>query len=254
MWKIRHLEWNRGKVKPNLPTSFVPRTTGVLSLSGKDAQKTVRPDRRRCQKRLIKKGKMDIKYFEEVQEEHLCLMKPGNYWPYCGTLELDHMMESLAQRIEHGNKKLADEMKIIQEINNFKKTKESYIAPNPHCYQRERISKWDIDQKRAMEHKINIRLDDIEKLKGELIGRKARVRKLKAELEHVRKNISYLSKKLEKVDSKIPRAYKRADELGDRHFGGQRFIFKIGDTRHLSVCCGIQVGHVVPQEFLTQVL
>ncbi|KAI3795335.1 hypothetical protein L1987_37987 [Smallanthus sonchifolius] len=129
------------------------------------------------------------------------------------------MIKSMVQRIQHGNKKRADEMKIYQELRNFKDTKESYVAPEPHpdWYPRERRSKRDTDWERSMQHKLNIWIGDLEKLKGEQIGRKSKVRRLKAELVHVRKNICYLNKKLENVDSKILKAYKSAKELGDQN-------------------------------------
>ncbi|XP_022022222.2 uncharacterized protein LOC110922224 [Helianthus annuus] len=227
-WRMLEIEslqrWDPDKLKLNLPISSVSRTTGVYCLTGKDAQTPVRPDLKRCQKRLVKKERMDINYLKEVQEEHICSMKSSEI-PYSGTQELTDMIESMLQRIQHGNKKRADEMKICQQLSNFLETKESYIAPEsrPHWYTLQRRSKRDTNYERyRWQHKLSIRLDYIEILKREQIERQARVKQLKAKLQYVRKKINYLNKKLENVDSKIFKANKRANELGDNllmHFG-----------------------------------
>ncbi|KAF5756026.1 hypothetical protein HanXRQr2_Chr17g0809771 [Helianthus annuus] len=220
-WRMLEIEnlqrWDPDKLKLNLPISSVSRTTRVYCLTGKDAQTPVRPDLKRCQKRLVKKGSMDINYLKEVQEEHICSMKSSEI-PYSGTQELNDMIESMLQRIHHGNKKRADEMKIYEELSNFLETKESYIAPEPrpHWYTLQRRSKRYTDYDRyRWQHSLSIRLDYIEIQKREQIERQARVKRLKAKLQYVRKKINYLNKKLENIDSKILKAYKRANELGD---------------------------------------
>ncbi|MFS8024274.1 hypothetical protein Hanom_Chr16g01461291 [Helianthus anomalus] len=212
-----HQRWDPDKLKLNSPISSISRTTGVYCLTGKDAQTPVRPDLKRCQKRLVKKERMDINYLKEVQEEHICSMKSSEI-PYSGTQELNDMIESMLQRIQHGNKKRADEMKIYQELSNFLETKESCIAPepHPHWYTLKRRSKRVTDYDRyRWQHKLSIRLDYFEIQKREQIERQAIVKRLKAKLQYVRKKINYLNKKLENIDSKILKAYKRANELGD---------------------------------------
>ncbi|KAJ0448030.1 hypothetical protein HanHA89_Chr17g0712111 [Helianthus annuus] len=247
-WRMLEIEnlqrWDPDKLNLNLPISSVSRTTRVYCLTGKDAQTPVRPDLKRCQKRLVKKGSMDINYLKEVQEEHICSMKSSEI-PYSGTQELNDMVcffqliitvnlfyfnlingyfiyklkiKSMLQRIQHGNKKRADEMKIYEELSNFLETKESYIAPEPrpHWYTLQRRSKRYTDYHRyRWQHSLSIRLDYIEIQKREQIERQARVKRLKAKLQYVRKKINYLNKKLENIDSKILKAYKRANELGD---------------------------------------
>ncbi|KAF5756024.1 hypothetical protein HanXRQr2_Chr17g0809751 [Helianthus annuus] len=160
-WRMLEIEslqrWDPDKLKLNLPISSVSRTTGVYCLTGKDAQTPVRPDLKRCQKRLVKKERMDINYLKEVQEEHICSMKSSEI-PYSGTQELTDMIESMLQRIQHGNKKRADEMKICQQLSNFLETKESYIAPEsrPHWYTLQRRSKRDTNYERyRWQHKLN---------------------------------------------------------------------------------------------------
>ncbi|KAJ0668174.1 hypothetical protein HanPI659440_Chr17g0686091 [Helianthus annuus] len=94
-WRMLEIEnlqrWDPDKLNLNLPISSVSRTTRVYCLTGKDAQTPVRPDLKRCQKRLVKKGSMDINYLKEVQEEHICSMKSSEI-PYSGTQELNDMI------------------------------------------------------------------------------------------------------------------------------------------------------------------
>lgn len=100
MWRINNLEhFGLHKVEPSLPTNTVPRTTGFLHLSGKDAPTLIRPNQKRCQKRLIKKGKMDIEYLEKVSEEHQSSKKFSkesskkfDRKTYCGTEELNDLV------------------------------------------------------------------------------------------------------------------------------------------------------------------
>ncbi|XP_076884674.1 uncharacterized protein LOC143533938 [Bidens hawaiensis] len=178
---------------------------------------TTKPDRKRSQKRLIKKGRIDIEYLQQVEEERLSFPKSSSMASN-STQELDDMIESMVQRIRHGNKKRADEMKMYQEIDDFKKTKEIFISqqPNPqsnHMPTRGRSSKRDLDWKRYREHKLKILLDDIESKKWEQIRRRATIIRLKTELGQVRKSISCLNNKLKNVDLKRIEAYKTAYEF-----------------------------------------
>ncbi|KAJ0434190.1 hypothetical protein HanOQP8_Chr17g0665401 [Helianthus annuus] len=92
MSEIKMLEsYDPDKVKLSLPVSFVPRTTGFLCLTGKDAHTQVRPDLKRCKRRLVKKGRMDIQYLEEVQEQHVTSVIYGEI-TYCGTQKFNDMV------------------------------------------------------------------------------------------------------------------------------------------------------------------
>ncbi|KAJ0639086.1 hypothetical protein HanHA300_Chr00c0004g0677981 [Helianthus annuus] len=183
---------------------------------GKDVKTTVRPDLKCCRKWLVKKGRMDISYLEEVLEEHICSMKSSDM-TYSGTLELSDMMEGMAQRIQHGNKKRADEMKIFKKISNFLETKESFIEPESHPQWSPRRSKRDTDYNLyRRHHKLSILLEDADTLKREQNERQAKAKSLKAELQYVRKKINYLNNQLENVDSKILKAYKHGNQLRDQ--------------------------------------
>ncbi|KAI3736161.1 hypothetical protein L6452_15695 [Arctium lappa] len=215
-WKtreIKNLEASLGKVEPRAPTSSVPRTTGFVCLTDQKDGQT--PDRKRYQKRMIKKDRMDMEYLQKVQEELLYSKKSS-----CVTQELNDLIESMEHKVRHGNQNRADEMKMYREIRNIKETREMYNAPKPdprsYWYTKERPSKRDTDWNRSMQHRIHIRLDDIEKIKTGLMGRKRRVTRLKSELERVRKGIGYLQKELEDVNSKRIEAYKRAYELREQ--------------------------------------
>ncbi|KAK1438836.1 hypothetical protein QVD17_04647 [Tagetes erecta] len=159
MWEIKNLErWGLDIVEPDLPINSVPRTSGVLCLtSGNDGQTPVKPDLKRCQKRIIKKGRIDIEYLELVHEAHISSMKSWSR-TYCGTQDLNNVIESMVQRTKHGNTKRADEMKIYKELRNLKETKEATIAEpaDLHWYPRGRSMR-DIEFKRSVQHKINLR-------------------------------------------------------------------------------------------------
>ncbi|XP_023757103.1 uncharacterized protein LOC111905644 isoform X1 [Lactuca sativa] len=225
-WKtreIKNLERCLGKAEIHMPTNLVPKRTGFFSLPEKDGRTPVRPDRKRCQKRLIKKERVDSHYLQQVQEELLCSKKSGGMTS-SGRQEVNDLIDSMAQRIQHGNKCRADEMRIYREMRNVKETREIYTAPDQpkhtrNWYTRERTSKRDIDSQRYIQHKINIRLDDIEDLKMDMKGRKARVTRLKADMELVRKSISCLQKELEDVNTKRIKAYQRAYELVEQKKG-----------------------------------
>lgn len=66
----------------------VPRTTGFLRLTKKGPRT---PVQNRSQKMLIKKGKRDIEYFQQVQEE-LISSKNSNGMASYGTQELNIMV------------------------------------------------------------------------------------------------------------------------------------------------------------------
>ncbi|KVI04243.1 hypothetical protein Ccrd_017437 [Cynara cardunculus var. scolymus] len=213
-WMTREIK-NLGEVEPRLPVSSVPRTrtTGFVSLNDKKDGQT--PDRKCCQKRMIKKDRINMEYLQQVQEELMCSKKSS-----CRTQELNDLIESMEHRIRHVNQNRADEMKMYREIRNVKETREMYNASEPdppgYWYTKERLSKQDTDWNRSMQHRIHIRLDDIERIKRDLTGRKHRVTRLKSELERVRKSIGSLQKELEDVNSKRIKAYKRAYELGEQ--------------------------------------
>ncbi|XP_023757102.1 proton pump-interactor BIP131 [Lactuca sativa] len=230
-WKRREIESTlqgcQGKVEPNLLEKH---------------------DQKRCHKRLIKKGKLDTEYLQQVQEELLSSKKSGGM-NSCGRQQLKYLVKTMAQRIQHGNtNSRADEMIIYHETKNVNETREIlYTAPesepHSHWHSRERKSKRDIDCERAMQHKIKIRLDDIEDMKMDLRGRKARVARLKADLELVRKSISCLQKELEDVNTKRSKAYKRAYELGEKKKGLRyaNALIRQGDVVGLKQVCETQV-------------
>lgn len=68
--------------------------------------------------------------------------------------------------------------------------------------------------------------DEIEEMKMDLKGRKARVTRLKAELELVRKSITCLKKELKQVKTKRSKAYKHAYELGVQFSNMQKNFHK----------------------------
>ncbi|PWA51732.1 hypothetical protein CTI12_AA461460 [Artemisia annua] len=217
MRQIRNLERYLGKVEPSLPIATAAKTNGFYRLPGKSDGSPVRPDQKRCQERLIKKGKMDKEYLQQVQEELLSSKKLKGMTSF-GTQELNDL--SMENRIQNGSKKRSDEIKIYNEIRNLKETKEDYTAPEPeprpHYYWSRRWLKKDTDDKRSTQHQIDMLLDDIEKIKRDQIGRNARVTRLKAQLQPVMKNISCLKRELENANSKRLKAYKRAYELGEQ--------------------------------------
>ncbi|MFS8024277.1 hypothetical protein Hanom_Chr16g01461331 [Helianthus anomalus] len=90
-WKMLEIEnierWDPDyRLGLGFPFGLASRRTG-----GKDVKTTVRPDLKRCRKRLVKKGRMDINYLEEVVEEHICSMKSSDM-TYTGTIELSYMV------------------------------------------------------------------------------------------------------------------------------------------------------------------
>ncbi|CAH1435104.1 unnamed protein product [Lactuca virosa] len=228
-WKrqeIESLQGCHGKVEPPLPE---------------------KDDQKRCHKRLIKEGKLDTEYLQQVQEELLSSKKSGGM-NSCGRQELKYLVKSMSQRIQHGNtNSRADEMRIYHETKNVNETREMYTAPesepHSHWHSRERKSKRDMDCERAMQHKIKIRLDDIEDMKMDLRGRKARVARLKADLELVRKSIGCLHKELEEVNTKRSKTYKRAFELGEQKKGLRyaNALIRKGDVVGLKQVCETQV-------------
>ncbi|GKB11002.1 proton pump-interactor 1-like protein [Tanacetum coccineum] len=91
MWEIRNLERYLFKVEPSLPILSVPKTNGFYRLPGKSDRSPVRQDRKRCQERLIKKGKIDKEYLQQVQEELLSSNKLKGMTS-CGTQELNDLI------------------------------------------------------------------------------------------------------------------------------------------------------------------
>ncbi|KAL7616460.1 hypothetical protein Lser_V15G03599 [Lactuca serriola] len=214
------MDLERGLVKPDihLPKNIGPRRTGFSRLPQEYEAAPFRPDRKRCQKMLIKKGGVYTHYLEQVHEELLSSKKSHGITP-SGTQEVNDLMESMAQRIQHGNKNRADEMRIYNHMRKVKETREMYTAPEPNnhnSYLRERNSKRDIDSQRFIQHKINILLDEIEEMKMDLKEHKRRFTRLKAELKYVRKSITCLKKELKRLYTKRSKAsyYKHAYELG----------------------------------------
>lgn len=69
----------------------VQRATGYLRLHGKYVQTPITPDRKRCQKRLIKKGRMNMNYLQSVEEE-LLTSKKSTGMTLCGTQELNDLV------------------------------------------------------------------------------------------------------------------------------------------------------------------
>ncbi|KAJ0813725.1 putative proton pump-interactor [Helianthus annuus] len=215
-WKIQEikdLEQCELGMKHYLPFMLEPRTTGFFQLPEKDARTMIRQG---CQKRLIKNGRMDMEHLQQVEEQLLCSKKSIGITS-CGTQELNDMIKSMVQSIQHGNKKWANEIKIQQEIGKFMETVDNAPEPEPYDDCRwKRMVRFERIWKRNKEHSIKIRLEELEQIKRKIIGRKAKVKRLKAELEHVRKNISSLEKEIENVNTKRSEAYKRGYELGEQ--------------------------------------
>lgn len=188
------MDLERRLVKPeiHLPKNVGPRRTGFSRLPQEYETAPFRLDRKRCQKMLNKKGGVETHYLEQVHEELLSSKKSHGITP-SGTQEVNDLvfvvdkflniipyrsiytlcinlmissihnskMESMAQRIQHGNKNRADEMRIYNHMRKVKETREMYTAPEPNnhnSYLRERNSKRDIDSQRFIQPKINVNL------------------------------------------------------------------------------------------------
>ncbi|KAI7728739.1 hypothetical protein M8C21_033794, partial [Ambrosia artemisiifolia] len=124
----------------------------------------------------------------------------------------------MVQSIQHGNKKRVDEMKIHQQMTNFKHAVDN--APEPEPYDDrpwKTIVRFERKWKHKMEHRLKTRLEEVEQIKRKITGRKAKVTRLKAELEHVRKNISSLQKELKNVNTKRIEAYRHAQDLEEQN-------------------------------------
>ncbi|KAI7728740.1 hypothetical protein M8C21_033795, partial [Ambrosia artemisiifolia] len=71
-WKMQEIEdlqhCERG-IKHILPFMLEPVTTGFFRLPEIDAWTMIRQGQKRCQKRLIKKGRMDMEYLQQVKEQ-----------------------------------------------------------------------------------------------------------------------------------------------------------------------------------------
>ncbi|KAL7590530.1 hypothetical protein Lser_V15G41107 [Lactuca serriola] len=210
--EIMDLERCLVKHEIHLPKNVGPSRTGFSRLPEKDDPVApFRPDRKRSQKMLIKKGRVDTHYLQQVHDELLSSKKTHGITP-SGEQEVNDLMESMAQRIQHGNKNRADEMRIYNEMRKVKETREIYTTPEPNNHNRN--SKPDIDSQRFIQCRINILLDEIEEMKMKIKERQSRFIRLKAELKLVRKSISCLKKELKHVNTKRSKAYKHAYELG----------------------------------------
>nr|KAJ0227647.1 hypothetical protein LSAT_V11C100038760 [Lactuca sativa] len=259
--EIMDLESRLVKAEIHLPKNVGPRRTGFSRLPQEYETTPFRPDRKRCQKMLIKKEGVYTYYLEQVHDELLSSKKSHGITP-SSTKEVNNLvfvvdkflniisyrsiytlcinlmiscihnskMESMAQRIQHGNKNRADEMRIYNHMRKVKETGEMYTAPEPNnhnSYPRERNSKRDIDSQRFIQHKINILLDEIEEMKMDLKERKPRFARLTAELKHVRKSITCLKKELKRLYTKRSKAYYKQDyELGVHFNNTQKNLHK----------------------------
>ncbi|GKE56896.1 hypothetical protein Tco_1496081, partial [Tanacetum coccineum] len=77
-------------------------------------------DKKRCHNRL-NKGRMELEYSKQVQEELLIAMELDEM-PTDGAQELNYVMESLIHRVQHGNNKRADKAKLYHGIRNANNT------------------------------------------------------------------------------------------------------------------------------------
>ncbi|GJS72657.1 proton pump-interactor 1-like protein [Tanacetum coccineum] len=234
-WKkqnIKHLEEALGGLKHKIRMSSIPRTgTGFLDLtntcrepSKKSGETTiyVGTDKKRCHNRLTK-GRMDFDYCKQVQEELLSSMKSYNERPLFdyygqkepnyvvhGARELNHVMESLIHRIQHGNNNRAEEAKLHHEIRNLKDTIEIYTAPVPAADNRyERYSCWSMRVFSDKQYK-QIVLNQLAK------ARTVKRTQLNLELDLSRKNIRCMERVLEQISSRMMKAYKGAYKLGEQ--------------------------------------
>nr|XP_043632282.1 proton pump-interactor BIP131-like [Erigeron canadensis] len=195
------------------PKSSVP--TRVVNLTDKiDAAKPIRPDQKRCQRRLINKGRMDMEYLQQVEEELLSTKKIGGMTS-CGTQELNDLIKSMAQRIQHGSKNRKEEMKIHDKLRELKITREIFTAQEPKTsYYGRRSEYWDKRQeesqrryKQSLKSIVKNDLYDLEIMKKSQMAYKTKVMRLEAKLQHVKKDIISLQKELEDVHSQMKIMY-----------------------------------------------
>ncbi|GKC67140.1 hypothetical protein Tco_1099738 [Tanacetum coccineum] len=119
---VKNVEKDLGVVDHEL----LPRCR-FLTFNNKKRLINVGTDKKSCHNRLNKE-RMDLEYSKQVQEE-LLISKKSDKMPIDGAQELNYVMESLIHRIQHGNNKRADEVKLYHEIRNVKDTIEIYTEP-----------------------------------------------------------------------------------------------------------------------------
>ncbi|KAI3736162.1 hypothetical protein L6452_15696 [Arctium lappa] len=124
--EIKTLEASIGKVEPRLPIKSVPRTGFVCSTDHRDGQW----DRRRCQKRLIKKDRMDMEYLVQVQEQ-LLPSKKSTGMTLCGTQELNHLIR--LDEIEIIERNLTGRKRRVARL----KSEMEFVRKNISCLQKE---------------------------------------------------------------------------------------------------------------------
>ncbi|PWA75854.1 hypothetical protein CTI12_AA239210 [Artemisia annua] len=166
-------------------------------------------DKKRCHNRL-NKGRMDLEYLKQVQEE-LLSMKSSNYVDD-GPQELNYVMESLVHRIQHGNNNRVEEAKLYHEIRNLSDTTEIYAAPTgpnePDSYWLYRYRpRSTVSEK---QYRQQIVLNQLVK------ARTVRRYQLNLELDLLRKRIRCMERVLEKISLRTKKAYKCAYKLGEQ--------------------------------------
>ncbi|KAL4573291.1 hypothetical protein LXL04_020091 [Taraxacum kok-saghyz] len=219
-WKTHELMCHERflKVEPHLPMRPIPRTPGFFHLTEEDSQSSVEvgTDRKRCHKRL-KKEWIDMEYLKQVQEELLSSLKSDRR-PIHGAQELNNVMESLVQRIQHGNNNRREETKFFHEIRDLKETIEKYTAPTkPDPVRRcdRGGSRRRLKENQMMQRRVEVLVDQIDGMVLNQKERTTKVTRLKAELELVRKKIGSMEKELGRLNSKRIKAYKFAYKHGE---------------------------------------
>ncbi|PWA50351.1 hypothetical protein CTI12_AA473820 [Artemisia annua] len=202
--RIKYFENAPGEVKPHLPMRSIPRTSGFLHLTEKDGATPiyVGTDKKRCHNR-IKKGRMDLEYMKQVQEDLMSSMKSGER-PVHGAQELNYVMESLVHKIQHGNSKQAEEAKLYHEIRKLNETIEIYTAPEPADPPKWRGDPGGSRRRRAyyqqyQQHQLKLLLNQLEEAQNDQKIRTLKGTRLKVELDVLKKNIRYMERVLEKV-------------------------------------------------------
>ncbi|PWA82949.1 hypothetical protein CTI12_AA174600 [Artemisia annua] len=214
-WKKQHikdLEKDLGKVDHELPMTSVPRTdVGFFPVTKNDTSSywtgartpiDIGTDKKRCHNRL-NKGRMDLEYSKQVQEEILLSKKSIN-----GAQELNYVRESLVHRFQHGNNKRAEEAKLYHEIRNVNDTIEIYTEPPTVVKNR-----WQWRPalpKGYKQHQLKIVSNQLEK------SCTVRRGQLNLELDLLRRNIKCMEREHEKISSLRKKAYKCAYKHGEQ--------------------------------------